>query len=241
MEKKEKTKMAIAGKAVARLAVLNEKKKFILAVLDDADTDKFNRLMELYDEINAKLKDTETVKGQEEFIKFIENCDLINIELDSNYILERLVEVKEKIKKERDSLESETIESKIENAFKKGREFFENSNFDNEEELEENVRKENPLAYMTMQIIQHMSKEFIRELKKRGAKVNVPVTEDGKLLEGISVEYGEEGTLKEITLEQMLKTVAEFVPMVITAELHMDLKRSGRIKEFVKKQEEKNV
>lgn len=241
MEKKEKTKMAIAGKAVARLAVLNEKKKFILAVLDDADTDKFNRLMELYDEINAKLKDTETVKGQEEFIKFIENCDLINIELDSNYILERLVEVKDKIKKERDSLESETIESKIENAFKKGREFFENSNFDNEEELEENVRKENPLAYMTMQIIQHMSKEFIRELKKRGAKVNVPVTEDGKLLEGISVEYGEEGTLKEITLEQMLKTVAEFVPMVITAELHMDLKRSGRIKEFVKKQEEKNV
>lgn len=241
MEKKEKTKMAIAGKTVARLAVLNEKKKFILAVLDDADTDKFNRLMELYDEINAKLKDTETVKGQEEFIKFIENCDLINIELDSNYILERLVEVKEKIKKERDSLESETIESKIENAFKKGREFFENSNFDNEEELEENVRKENPLAYMTMQIIQHMSKEFIRELKKRGAKVNVPVTEDGKLLEGISVEYGEEGTLKEITLEQMLKTVAEFVPMVITAELHMDLKRSGRIKEFVKKQEEKNV
>ncbi|MGL5753076.1 MAG: hypothetical protein ACRCXT_21215, partial [Paraclostridium sp.] len=159
MEKKEKTKMAIAGKTVARLAVLNEKKKFILAVLDDADTDKFNRLMELYDEINAKLKDTETVKGQEEFIKFIENCDLINIELDSNYILERLVEVKEKIKKERDSLESETIESKIENAFKKGREFFENSNFDNEEELEENVRKENPLAYMTMQIIQHMSKE----------------------------------------------------------------------------------
>lgn len=241
MENIGRTKMAIAGKTVARLAVLNEKKKFILAVLDDADTDKFNRLMELYDEINAKLKDTETVKGQEEFIKFIENCDLINIELDSNYILERLVEVKEKIKKERDSLESETIESKIENAFKKGREFFENSNFDNEEELEENVRKENPLAYMTMQIIQHMSKEFIRELKKRGAKVNVPVTEDGKLLEGISVEYGEEGTLKEITLEQMLKTVAEFVPMVITAELHMDLKRSGRIKEFVKKQEEKNV
>lgn len=241
MEKKEKTKMAIAGKTVARLAVLNEKKKFILAVLDDADTDKFNRLMELYDEINAKLKDTETVKGQEEFIKFIENCDLVNIELDSNYILERLVEVKEKIKKERDSLESETIESKIENAFKKGREFFENSDFNNKEELAENVRKENPLAYMTMQIIQHMSKEFIRELKKRGAKVNVPVTEDGKLLEGISVEYGEEGTLKEITLEQMLKTVAEFVPMVITAELHMDLKRSGRIKEFVKKQEEKNV
>lgn len=241
MEKKEKTKMVIAGKTVARLAVLNEKKKIILAVLDDADTDKFNRLMELYDEINAKLKDTETVKGQEEFIKFIENCDLVNIELDSNYILERLVEVKEKIKKERDSLESETIESKIENAFKKGREFFENSDFNNKEELAENVRKENPLAYMTMQIIQHMSKEFIRELKKRGAKVNVPVTEDGKLLEGISVEYGEEGTLKEITLEQMLKTVAEFVPMVITAELHMDLKRSGRIKDFVKKQEEKNV
>lgn len=241
MENIGRTKMAIAGKTVARLAVLNEKKKFILAILDDADTDKFNRLMELHDEIDAKLKNTETKKGQEEFIKFIENCDLINIELDSNYILERLVEVKEKIKKERDSLESETIESKIENAFKKGREFFENSNFDNEEELEENVRKENPLAYMTMQIIQHMSKEFIRELKKRGAKVNVPVTEDGKLLEGISVEYGEEGTLKEITLEQMLKTVAEFVPMVITAELHMDLKRSGRIKEFVKKQEEKNV
>lgn len=213
----------------ASMDALENNKRIIRATISsEGDKQKFEELLEIGQEY---LKIMERVKNKEEkfdVIKAMEELELDKVQLKVNYILKVLQQEYLKLDDKVETTEK-TFNEKMKRVLKEGARLAEGRDT---EELKEEAKKNSPIAFFMMETMKKLATEFAKETRENNVRVIVPVNVETKKLDfdKVRLALGEGEEESGVSLEEALKTVSRFLPLIIQAELQQSF-RSQQAKE----------
>lgn len=211
-----------------------EKNKRIIRVTlsNDGDKEKFEELLELqkeYSKIMVRVKNREQGFA---VIEEISKLNLVEVGLKADYIKKVLEQEYLKLD-DGASTKKKTFNEKMKTVLEEGAKMTKGKN---KEELIEEAKEQSPVALLMMEIMKKLANGFASEIKRNNVKVVVPVDPETEKadFDNVKLKYGEQG-ITEISLDEALKSISTFLPLII----HAELQQSFNANEARKKGESK--
>ncbi|MGL5176120.1 MAG: hypothetical protein ACRC7F_07170 [Cetobacterium sp.] len=211
-----------------------EKNKRIIRVTlsNDGDKEKFEELLELqkeYSKIMARVKNREQGFA---VIEEISKLNLVEVGLKADYIKKVLEQEYLKLD-DGASTKKKTFNEKMKTVLEEGAKMTKGKN---KEELIEEAKEQSPVALLMMEIMKKLANGFASEIKRNNVRVVVPVDPETEKadFDNVKLKYGEQG-ITEISLDEALKSISTFLPLII----HAELQQSFNVNEARKKGESK--
>lgn len=211
-----------------------EKNKRIIRVTlsNDGDKEKFEELLELqkeYSKIMVRVKNREQGFA---VIEEISKLNLVEVGLKADYIKKVLEQEYLKLD-DGASTKKKTFNEKMKTVLEEGAKMTKGKN---KEELIEEAKEQSPVALLMMEIMKKLANGFASEIKRNNVRVVVPVDPETEKadFDNVKLKYGEQG-ITEISLDEALKSISTFLPLII----HAELQQSFNVNEARKKGESK--
>lgn len=211
-----------------------EKNKRIIRVTlsNDGDKEKFEELLELqkeYSKIMVRVKNREQGFA---VIEEISKLNLVEVGLKADYIKKVLEQEYLKLD-DGASTKKKTFNEKMKTVLEEGAKMTKGKN---KEELIEEAKEQSPVALLMMEIMKKLANGFASEIKRNNVRVVVPVDPETEKadFDNVKLKYGEQG-ITEISLDEALKSISTFLPLII----HAELQQSFNANEARKKGESK--
>lgn len=217
----------------AFLDAFEKNKRIIRATLsNDGDKEKFEELMEIQKEFSKVMA---RVKNKEQgfaVIEEISKLNLVEVGLKADYIKKVLEQEYLKLDDEV-SAKKKTFNEKMKTVLEEGAKMAKGK--DKEQFIKE-TKEKSPVAVLMMEIMKKLASEFASEIKRNNVRVVVPVDPETEKpdFDSVRLKYGEDG-ITEISLEDALKSISTFLPLII----HAELQQSFNVNEARKKGESK--
>ena len=205
----------------SKLRAYAENQKIIRTCLEvEGDKEIFEELLEKEKEFKTVMDRIRNKEKDYNPMSDIAKLDVMKFKLKSDY-MHKVIE-KKHFKLENDN-PRETFNDKMEKVLKQGKELA--GDRERKELLEEAVDK-SPMAVLMMAIIKKLANEFALGLKENGIRIDVPVDPDTETVDYDDLTLSCEGEgITSISLEEALKTIARFLPLVINAEIQNRLQK----------------
>ncbi|MEG1286979.1 MAG: hypothetical protein RSD13_02865 [Clostridium sp.] len=207
----------------ASLDALEKNKKIIrVTITSEADKQKFEELLEIGQEYSKIM---ERVKKREEnfdVIKAMEELELDKVQLKVNYILKVLQQEYLRLDDGVATVEK-TFNEKMKKVLEEGARL---ADGEDREKIIKETKEKSPIAVLMMETMKNLATKFAEEIRANGVRIIVPVnavTEQADF-DNVRLAYGEEG-ITEISLEEALKTISKFLPLIIQAELQQSFRK----------------
>ncbi|MGL5798421.1 MAG: hypothetical protein ACRCYT_09480 [Cetobacterium sp.] len=221
------------AKVAASLDAFEKNKRIIRATLsNDGDKEKFEELLEIQKEFSKIMVRVKNKEQDFAVIEEISKLNLVEAGLKVDYITKVL---KQEYLKMDDGVSAgeKTFSEKMRTILKMGAKMTKGK--DKEQFINE-TKEKSPIAVLMMEIMKKLSTEFASEIKRNKVRVIVPVDPETEKpdFDSVRLKYGEDG-ITEISLEEALKSISTFLPLII----HAELQQSFNVNEARKKGESK--